>query len=192
MQETPDIDAAVARILAGDKDAYRAIIERCEARVRVILAAILPREVAVEDVAQEVFVTVFLKLAEYRIGTNFDAWIGTIARNHARNELRKWIRRHQSTERYRAHVEDFFGERLDAITERGDDGILASVRTCMSRLAGVAGKVVHAFYVQNLSGRDIAKSYGKTEGWVRLVLYRARQMIARCLKEEGVMSDAAT
>jgi DNA-directed RNA polymerase specialized sigma24 family protein len=60
----------VTAVLTGDREAYRQIILLCEARVRLILAAILPDSDKVDDIAQEVFVTAYSKLVDYRAGSD--------------------------------------------------------------------------------------------------------------------------
>ena len=90
---TGGLDALVGATLAGDREAYRQIITLSEAKVRVVLAAILPDSSVVEDLAQEVYVTAFYKLVDYRPGSDFLASLTTIARNLALNERRRWHRR---------------------------------------------------------------------------------------------------
>jgi RNA polymerase sigma-70 factor (ECF subfamily) len=185
-----DTDGAVGRVLDGDRDAYRQIVEGYEVKVRVLLAAMLPDNSWVEDLTQEVFLTAFMKLSEYRIGTSFDAWIREIARNYARNERRKWIRSREAKEKHRAEIERLAGERLDAITEDSGDDVFAAIHECIDELKDRAGEVVKAFYFEEESGKAIAEKQGKPEGWVRLVLFRARAAIAECMSRKGVVSNA--
>jgi RNA polymerase sigma-70 factor, ECF subfamily len=80
---------AIGAVLAGDREAYRQIITACEAKVRIVLAAILPVQDMVDDIAQEVFVTAYGKLRDYEPGSDFVAWLKAIARNLALNERRR-------------------------------------------------------------------------------------------------------
>ncbi len=182
-----ETDAVVSRVLDGDRDAYRRIVEEYEVKVRILLAAMLPDNFWVEDLTQEVFLTAFMKLSEYEIGTSFEAWIREIARNYARNERRRWIREHQAKERHRAEIERIAAERLDALAEGAGDDMVSTIHECIDELKDRTAGVVKAFYFDSESGRDIAEKQGKPEGWVRLVLYRARAAIAECMTRKGAL-----
>src|SRR6266852_437387 len=99
------LDALVAAVLADDREAYRQIIELCEAKVRVVLAAILPDREAVDDLAQEVFVTAYAKLGDFQPGSDFVAWLKAIARNLALNERKRWFRHERFKEKFQAEME---------------------------------------------------------------------------------------
>lgn len=189
MQNVDDIDEVVKKVQAGDRDAFRFVVTHCEARIRLILASMLPRETDIEGLAQEVFVTAYLHLRDYQSGSDFKAWISSIARNHARNELRKWARDHEKNERYRAEVEETVGEQLGAMVDRLDEKTLTSVRACLDKLTPAAREVVWARYVEGAQNQDIATTHSKTEGWVRIVLFRSRQMLARCVRGEEEVPD---
>ena len=74
------IDDAVRRVQSGDTAAFEEIVRRFECPLRAWLAACGPPGVDVDEVAQQSFVAAFLRLDEYRAGTEFGAWLFTIAR----------------------------------------------------------------------------------------------------------------
>jgi Sigma-70 region 2 len=96
---------AIGAVLAGDREAYRQIITACEAKVRIVLAAILPVQDMVDDIAKEVFVTAYGKLRDYEPGSDFVAWLKAIARNLALNERRRWFRHARFRDKLHAEVE---------------------------------------------------------------------------------------
>src|SRR5256885_754611 len=102
MTAESNLDPLVEAVLRGDREAYREVITQCEAKVRVVLAAILPDSSAVEDVAQEVFVTAYAKLHSYQLGTDLVLWIKAIARHLALNERRRWLRQARFRDRFAA------------------------------------------------------------------------------------------
>jgi RNA polymerase sigma-70 factor (ECF subfamily) len=183
------LDQAVRAVLAGNRGLYRSVVEACEIRVRLALAALLPDGSAVEDLAQETFVLAFSKLDEYRPGTDFVAWLQAIARNLARNERRRWIRARSLDRRYRALLEERVAPRLERLS--AGDTLLAALRDCVSGLQGNARGVVEAFYFDELSSRRIGDRYRRPASWVLVVLHRARAALARCLKSKGALADEA-
>jgi RNA polymerase sigma-70 factor, ECF subfamily len=185
---TPDtiqlqIDAAITRVRAGDRDAYRDVIEACETRLRLVVAGVLPDSSLVEDVVQQAFVLAYTKLEQYQTGTGFIAWIATIARYEALNERRRWLSERSMRQRYGAEL------RLEQALENSPEALeglehttIASLHACIEALQGRAAAVVKAHYFDHQDNEVIAAAQGRTAAWVRLVLHRARQALAECLK----------
>jgi RNA polymerase sigma-70 factor (ECF subfamily) len=186
-----ELDIVVREVLQGHRELYREIIEACESRVRLLIAPLLPDSAAVEDVAQEAFVTAFSKLREYRLGTDFLAWIGTVARNLAMNERRRWARKEALLKRYRAKIEVAVEAPLQELSSGLGEKAFPSLRECIGQLQDHARGVVEAFYFDQLSSPEIAERYHRPAPWVLVVLHRARVAIGRCLKSKGVVPDEA-
>jgi len=186
-----EIDQAVGAVLAGRRDLYRTIIDACEAPVRLLLAALLPDGAAVEDLAQETFVTAFSRLRDYRAGTDFLAWLKAIARNLASNERRRWVRKASLHRRYRARIEEAVAPRVEELSSGLGPDSAQALRDCVSRLQEHARGVVEAFYYDELPSGKIALKFGRPASWVWVVLHRARTALGQCLKEKGVLPDEA-
>ena len=58
-------EAAIQRVLAGDTNAFRALVERYQNPVRRMVRNYTSDSHAYEDIAQEVFLTAYQKLAKY-------------------------------------------------------------------------------------------------------------------------------
>jgi RNA polymerase sigma-70 factor (ECF subfamily) len=93
---------------------------RHQPQLRAFVLSLLPDFVGVDDVIQDVFLTVTTKAADFREGTNFMAWAVTIARHkvfHAHGRLKaladcmqKLAPRAQELIRLRYHHEHSPGE----------------------------------------------------------------------------------
>lgn len=180
------LDAAVAAVRGGEREAYRQVVTTCEARVRLVIAAILPDSDGVDDLAQEVFVTAYGKLDAYRPGTDFSAWIKAIARNLALNERRRRLRQNRFRDRFGLELETVLSPVIEARGERFGDGVFEALRDCLGRLENPAQGVTEAYYLREESTGSIARRLGRTDGWVRLILFRARAALAACLHAKGV------
>jgi RNA polymerase sigma-70 factor (ECF subfamily) len=184
------IEKSIQEVLDGNANAYRDVVTACEAKIRVILAAMLPDRQSVEDLAQEVFIKAYQKLSEYEPGTDFVLWIKQIARNMAMNERRSWVRRHSFKSHYKVHVEQVVEPQLESICEGVDGDVLTGVQECIDALKGNARKVVQNFYFDNCSTEQIARENKKKNSWVRTVLHRSRLALAECLRKRGVTDYA--
>jgi len=74
----PADEEAIARVLAGEGQAFEVLVERYKPLVARIVAAKVPRQEAPE-VAQEAFIRAFESLANYRPIKPFGNWLAAIA-----------------------------------------------------------------------------------------------------------------
>jgi len=76
---------AIERVLAGDRDAYRVLMDRHFCAVHRIAFRITGNREDAEDAAQEAFLRAYNKLPGFRRDSSFSTWITRIAMNTAIN-----------------------------------------------------------------------------------------------------------
>ena len=81
------------RVAVDDQKAFPELVRRFQGRVTNLVGRILNDRECADDLAQEVFVRVFVHRRNYRHGSKFSTWIFTIAANLAKNEIRRRVRR---------------------------------------------------------------------------------------------------
>jgi RNA polymerase sigma-70 factor (ECF subfamily) len=80
----------IERVLAGDVEAFRELVERHQRRVFGFVRNMVRNPADVEDLVQEVFVAVFRKLESFDAErSQFPTWLLTIARNQCLNHLKR-------------------------------------------------------------------------------------------------------
>ena len=82
----------IARIKAGEKDAYGGILRRYNQRMFRIARSIVTDDALAMDIVQEAHIKAYTKLDEFRGATKFFPWLATITRNEAFMYLRKYKR----------------------------------------------------------------------------------------------------
>jgi RNA polymerase sigma-70 factor (ECF subfamily) len=86
-------DATLRRASAGDRDASRALVKMYEVRVFALASRMLAGRghATVEDIAQDAFLQVFHRLAEWKPdgAARLSTWVLTITARRAIDELRK-------------------------------------------------------------------------------------------------------
>jgi RNA polymerase sigma-70 factor (ECF subfamily) len=89
-QPTARDEETVARVLAGDTEAFRALVERYQMPILRLVRNLAPRSAAPEDIAQDTFVSAFVALGSFdgRRG-GFSGWLFTIAKNKCFNARKK-------------------------------------------------------------------------------------------------------
>lgn len=142
---------------SGDRDAFDELYRRHYRLVRAILLARLPRPDA-EDLAQDVFLAAWEKLGDLRDEEGFGAWVAAIARNRAASHSR-------SRPRSVPLPDDLpGGPRAD----EGAEAVLAAIRL----LPEAYRDPLVLRLVEGMSGPEIARETGLTEGSVRVNLHR--------------------
>ena len=84
-----DLDRYVISYLKGDSDAFETIYYETQKSVYLSIRLIISNKEIIEDLMQDTYMKALDKLDTYKIGTNFNAWISTIARNIAINYYNK-------------------------------------------------------------------------------------------------------
>lgn len=181
--ENPDRN--IKRILEGDTEPYAEIIREHEAKVRAVIAAMIPDRNMVADLTQEVFIIAYQRLSSYRPGTNFIAWLRTIARNVAQNERRRWYRRREMEKRYQVEISERIEENIDRIVDALPEDLLDSLRDCVDHLSGKTRALVDGFYFKEHAVRELASMLKLSINAAKVTLHRARQAIGNCLKKKG-------
>ena len=81
--------AAVARTLAGDREAYRVLVERHSNYVYRLAYRMTGNPHDAEEVVQEAFLRGYQKLQQFAGNANFATWVYRIAANYAIDRLRQ-------------------------------------------------------------------------------------------------------
>ena len=85
-----DDETILARIRAGERAAFGELIERHQEAVFRVVRNLLPQAAECEDVAQDVFLAAYARLASFDpTRASFRTWLLTIARNGCLNALKK-------------------------------------------------------------------------------------------------------
>ena len=82
------------RLRDRDERAFRELLETHRDRVYNITYRMLGNRAEAEDVAQEVFITVFKTIDSFREESKFSTWLYRVAVNHCKNRIKYLARRH--------------------------------------------------------------------------------------------------
>lgn len=179
------LERHIEACLKGDVDRFEEVVKVHEPRVRAIIAAMVPDSATVPDLTQEVFVIAFKRLASYRRRTNFSAWIGTIARNVAQNERRRWYRRQQAYRDYQAETEYRLSQSIDRFVEGLPAETLAALQECVDGLQGKTRALVDGFYNDRNTIKELSSILNMSASAAKVALHRARQALGRCIHRKG-------
>jgi len=80
---------AVERTLAGDRDAFRVLVERHSHNVFRLAYRMTGNRQDAEEVVQEAFLRAYQKLGQFAARANFGTWVYRIAANYAIDRMRQ-------------------------------------------------------------------------------------------------------
>jgi RNA polymerase sigma-70 factor, ECF subfamily len=87
--ETVSDAIAVERTLAGDRDAYRVLVDRYSLYLYRLAYRMTGNSHDAEEVVQEAFLRAYQKLKQFAGNSNFGTWIYRIAANYAIDRIRQ-------------------------------------------------------------------------------------------------------
>jgi RNA polymerase sigma-70 factor, ECF subfamily len=177
---TSPADLLVVRVLAGETLAYADLIRHYEGDVWRIVVCLLQDRDAAENLVQQIFVDAYLGLRQYQLGSDFGAWIRTLARNRIRKELRTLMRQGRRLEMYRIRLT----ERLQAESPGHDDSeeYLTALRDCRDELPVPEATVLGLRYERGMTFEAIALVRGQTPEAIQRMLSRIRFRLRACIE----------
>jgi RNA polymerase sigma-70 factor, ECF subfamily len=90
VESTVESDAiAVERTLAGDREAFRVLVERHSQSVFRLAYRMTGNQHDAEEVVQEAFLRAYQKLEQFQERANFGTWVYRIAANYAIDRMRQ-------------------------------------------------------------------------------------------------------
>ncbi len=185
--------ALVELVLAGDQDAFSVLVERYKDAVQNLAYRMLSNVTEAEDVTQEAFVRAYTQLATYKPAHKFSTWLLSIASHLAIDQLRR--------RRFLAlPLEDvpFLEWIVDAGTSPEQSALAGEqqdeIQLYLQRLPSKYRAVVVLRYWYDFSYEEIASTLNLTPALVKARLHRARELLARYMKQnsshEEVQIDA--
>ncbi len=170
--------------LAGDQNAYEALVTRYEKRVISAAESVTHSRYMAEDAAQDAFVTAWMKLNMLREQDRFAPWVCRIAQNCAKNTVLRF-KTYMSLDVLEDTVADesICGEpEMAFISNEEKEHLQGSVASLPERV----GEVIRLHYFEGLSVAEIASRLNITEGTVKWQLHDGRKRIR---KELSAMTE---
>lgn len=170
----------VRRLKRRDEAAFSQLVERHQRQVFAIIHRMLGDRAEAEDLAQEVFVTVFKSIDRFRGDAKLSTWIYRIATNHARNRIKYLRRRHHGrTKELEDTQESSFLDRAGGSYHRPDSQaegheLEAIVKSALGEIEAGHREVIVLRDLEQLSYAEIAQILDVAEGTVKSRLFRAR------------------
>ena len=181
----PSDEKLVARTLAGDRNAFRVLVERHYQTIYRLCRSIVRNSEDAEDATQEVFVRVYEALSQYAGRGAFGAWLRRLTVNHCLNRVQTAAARASArscsidlmAESLPASYEDDPEERLLRAEEQG------RIQRELDYLPAPQRAALALRLLEGLSYEEIAELMGAPVNSVRSWLHRGRERLREALEE---------
>jgi RNA polymerase sigma-70 factor, ECF subfamily len=153
--------AVVAQVLAGDRDAFRVLVDRHSRSIFRVVYRMTGNQQDAEELVQETFLRAYKSLERFELRANFSTWVYRIAVNRTLDFLNTRKTQMQNKDSYQI-VDNPDAEAGNQIqlpaSGPGPDRLLLSVEM-KSKIAGALGLLTAAervaFTMRHMEGRSI-------------------------------------
>lgn len=186
----PDDRRVIERVLAGEVQAYRALVERHQRAVHAIVYRLVQNAADADDLAQQAFVAAYDALPRFRLDLKFSPWLYRIAVNLAKDHLKSKKR----SELPLPDGEAGFQAAFSGALPDPDQSALASERRqllerALARLSPTDREVLVLKDVEELPYEEMRQILGRPVTALKIRVVRARQRLRKVLEELGGGSD---
>lgn len=169
-----------------DKQAFRTLFSLYKQKVYGTAYLILKDYQLAEDIVQETFLQVFLKLSKLKDPLYFEKWLYKITVNLCLDSVRKIKRRPVSSlEEYMEIQTDFSLRSIDTPeNEAIYRDLQKRILKCIYSLSEKYSSVLVLYYYNNFTLKEIAQITNSSETSVKTRLFRARKNLETELNKE--------
>jgi RNA polymerase sigma-70 factor (ECF subfamily) len=183
--EMTDADLVLA-VVDGDKAALRAVWDRHITAVRSTLRSCLGRDSAVDDLAQEVFLSFYRSASRIRDPSVLRPYLLGAAAKLASAEIRSRTRRNRW---YRL----FHWSSMAGRTTHGPDvderEALRSLRDVLSKVSDRERQAFVLRYVQDLTPTEVAQALGIPKGTAKRAISEGRRRVMLRAQKEPALAE---
>jgi len=177
----------VSSLRAGEKDGFEKLINCYSSKVYHLIERIVHRREDAEEVVQDVFITVYRKIADFEGKSSFSSWLYRIAVNAALMSNRKYLR-----------ISARFVTDQDAVMETQDEKNNYTLRNDFYNFISTVLDTMPIEYKKTFLLRDVLGYSSKEVALLLKValptvksrLHRARLSIRQILKNKAVENSA--
>jgi RNA polymerase sigma-70 factor (ECF subfamily) len=175
------------RAQGGSLPAFAELVDRFESRLFNFLLRRVASPSDAEDLTQEAFLRAWQRIRMYKSRWRFSTWLFTIASRLAASRARG----RSANERPGLVREDQAAPRVDLHAPLEQAETRSRIWARVGEVLGIEQQsAVWLRYVEGMAVKDIAAVLGRSQVSVRVMLFRARAVLAARLSSDGQVLEA--
>jgi RNA polymerase sigma factor (sigma-70 family) len=178
-----DHTTLIKELQQGDEDAFRELVFHFQDMVVRTAYAYLKDKEEAEDLAQEVFISVYENISSFRNEANLKTWIYRITINKSLNQIRKlkWKSTVQSIENLLASGSIQAKEKSDPYSSLISKEEVENVKRAMEKLPSAQRTAFILHKYDDLSQQEIAQIMSTSVAAVESLVHRAKMNLQKSL-----------
>jgi RNA polymerase sigma-70 factor, ECF subfamily len=168
----------INRFCQGDESAFKTLVLRHREKVRNIVFLTLGNADQVDDISQEVFITVFRKLDTFKFESQFTTWLYRITVNKCKDHLRKI--------KIRSVLSPFSSDDENnialSVSTKDDFDVRELVQKSVARLPEKLRIPIVLKDYEGMSYQEIAETLKTEVGTIKSRIFRAREALKKMLE----------
>ena len=166
----------IRQFIDGDKSSFQILVKRHKEKVRNIIYITMNSSALVDDIAQDVFITVYKNLKYFRFESQFTTWLYRITVNRCKDYLRK-----MNVRRIFSPIED--GTEISEYSTPVEDNDIS--RIVMDAISKLPVKLRMPLILKDIEGfsyQEISESLNCEMGTVKSRIFRGREKLKEILQ----------
>ncbi len=174
----------IVKVIDGDVDAFRLIVEKYEAKLMRYSIYLLKDYDIASDVVQDTFIKSYINLRGFKVGNPFSPWIYRILHNNAMNAIKS----NKKTCSLGAvdEIGDNYVSKFDTDKIMDKRLLDKKIRLCINKISIKYQEVLELNYFENLKYEEISDILRIPVSTVGVRIRRAKQMLKKVCQKEGV------
>src|SRR5690348_9782162 len=181
--------AVVAQVLAGDRDAFRVLVERHSRSLYYLVYRMTGSSEDTEEIVQDTFLRAFKGLGKFELRSNFGTWVYRIATNRTLDFLKSKKMSNTQTYRIAEDPDPDDSREIQLAATAATPDRLAISEQMKSRMAHALSMLTPAervaFTMRHMEGRsigEISKTLNLKSSAAKNSVYRAVQKLRQQLE----------
>ncbi len=162
----------------GEETAFNDLVNRHKEKVRNLIYLNLGSTSSIDDISQEVFLSVYRKLSHFRFQSQFTTWLYTITINKIRDHVRK--------QKIMSVFSAFSSDDTENVVEPGsfkeNFDVNEMVRAAVAKLPLKLKEPLILRDFEGMSYQEISESTGIEIGTIKSRIFRARESLKKMLQ----------
>jgi RNA polymerase sigma-70 factor (ECF subfamily) len=176
----------VEKVLSGDTNTFSIIISNTERLVAQIVFKMITNDEDKKDIAQDIYLKAYQKLATFNFHSKLSTWIGQIAYNTCLNHLEKkklilldsfYTDDETDNEKFEKLNNDINSQNNETEILFLNTELSQILKNETDKLSPLYKTLITLFHSEELSYSEIAQITELPEGTIKNYLFRARKML---------------